>query len=147
MLNQESDTNILNNSEEQVTDRKNLISRFKSVRSFSILLCEPLEIEDYVIQSMPDVSPTKWHLAHTSWFFEAFVLHKANSNYKSIHPLYTYLFNSYYIQVGERWFRPNRGILSRPTVKQVFEYRTYVDEHLINFIESCNEEVFNEYLF
>jgi ergothioneine biosynthesis protein EgtB len=145
MFNQENDTTILNKPLELATDRKRLINRFKNVRSFSILLCEPLEIEDYVIQSMPDVSPTKWHLSHTSWFFEAFVLRKANPNYKSIHPLYNYLFNSYYIQVGERWFRPNRGILSRPTVKQVFEYRTHVDEHLINFIESCSEEVFNEY--
>ncbi len=145
MFNHESDTTTLNKITESNTDRKDLINRFKNVRSFSLLLCEPLETEDFVIQSMPDVSPTKWHLAHTSWFFEAFVLHKANPNYKSIHPLYNYLFNSYYIQAGERWFRPNRGLLSRPTVKQVFEYRSYVDEHLINFIETCSEEAFNEY--
>ena len=82
--------------------REELITQYNKIRKFTKELCKPLETEDYVIQSMPDVSPTKWHLGHTSWFFEAFVLGNAVSNYKSIHPLYTYLFNSYYIQIGER---------------------------------------------
>jgi ergothioneine biosynthesis protein EgtB len=125
--------------------RIELVDRFTQVRLFTNKLCEPLETEDYVIQSMPDVSPTKWHLAHTSWFFEAFVLKKANPDYQSMHPLYSYLFNSYYIQAGDRWFRPNRGILSRPTVKEIFEYRNYVNEHVQNFIEKSSEENFNEF--
>ena len=130
------------NTEEQ--SRINLVDRFTKVRFFTNKLCEPLETEDFVIQSMPDVSPTKWHLAHTSWFFEAFVLKKANPDYKSIHPLYSYLFNSYYIQAGDRWTRPNRGLLSRPTVKDIFEYRNYVNEHVQNFIEKSSDKIFND---
>jgi len=145
MFNNELTDTVQNNLNENRNVRKYLSDHFISVRSFTELLCKPLETEDFVIQSMPDASPAKWHLAHTSWFFEAFVLHKANPEYKSIHPLYNYLFNSYYIQVGERWFRPNRGILSRPTVKEVFEYRNYVDEHVTNFIENCSDQIFNEF--
>ena len=125
--------------------RHKLISRFNEVRNFTTKLCKPLEVEDFVIQSMPDVSPTKWHLAHTTWFFEAFILNKALPDYKSIHPLYTYLFNSYYVQIGERWTRNQRGVLSRPTVKEIFSYRKYVDEQMLEFIESCSEDIFKEY--
>ncbi|MCG6914552.1 ergothioneine biosynthesis protein EgtB [bacterium BMS3Abin03] len=127
------------------TLKEKLFKNYKQVRAFSEKLCEPLETEDYVIQTMPDVSPTKWHLAHTSWFFEAFILSKATENYKSINPLYAYLFNSYYIQMGERWYRPNRGILSRPTVKEIFEYRKHVDNHMLHLIENCNEKTFVEF--
>ena len=126
-------------------NRHKLIERFKEVRNFTVKLCKPLEVEDFVIQSMPDASPTKWHLAHTTWFYEAFILNKAIENYKSIHPLYTYLFNSYYVQIGKRWTRDQRGLLSRPTVKEIFEYRNYVDERMIQFIENCGEDVLNEY--
>lgn len=125
--------------------RENLLKNYKRVRSFSEKLCKPLKTEDYVIQTMPDVSPTKWHLAHTSWFFEAFILNKATENYKSINSLYAYLFNSYYIQMGERWYRPNRGILSRPTVKEIFEYRKHVDNHMLHLIDNCNEKTFAEF--
>jgi ergothioneine biosynthesis protein EgtB len=93
---------------------------------------------------MPDVSPTKWHLAHTSWFFEAFVLSEVDKNYKSLHPQYNYLFNSYYVQVGERFYRPQRGLLSRPTVKNVFEYRAYVNEKMIDFFNNADEKIFNK---
>ncbi|MEJ2492709.1 MAG: ergothioneine biosynthesis protein EgtB [Ignavibacteriaceae bacterium] len=127
------------------TLKEKLFKNYKQVRAFSEKLCEPLETEDYVIQTMPDVSPTKWHLAHTSWFFEAFILNKATESYKSINPLYAYLFNSYYIQMGERWYRPNRGILSRPTVKEIFEYRKHVDNHMLHLIENCNEKTFAEF--
>jgi len=125
--------------------RDELIARSNKIRKFTETLCEPLETEDYIIQSMPDVSPTKWHLGHTSWFFEAFVHGSADSNYKSIHPLYTYLFNSYYIQIGERWDRPNRGLLSRPTVKDIYEYRNFVDNNVIEFIKNCDEKLYMEY--
>ena len=127
-----------------IIERSKILNSFNSVRSFTEKLCLPLETEDYVIQSMPDVSPTKWHLGHTSWFFETFILEKAIPDYKPFHPLYTYLFNSYYIQVGERWHRSNRGLLSRPTVKEIFEYRNFVTSNMIELIEKCDEKRYKE---
>jgi ergothioneine biosynthesis protein EgtB len=127
------------------TERSKLAEYYKNIRAFTEKLCGQLETEDYVIQTIPDVSPTKWHLGHTSWFFEAFLLSKADPDYKSIHPLYTYLFNSYYIQVGERWLRKNRGLLSRPTVEDIFKYRKFVDEQVLEFIEKCDDNTYNQY--
>ncbi len=127
------------------TDRRTLTEKYNAVRNFFNTLCEPLETEDYVIQSMPDVSPVRWHLAHTSWFFEAFILQKAVKNYKSLHPQYNFLFNSYYVQIGERFTRADRGLLSRPTVKEVFEYRNYVDKNVVDFISNCSEDLLKEY--
>ncbi|MCF8240079.1 MAG: ergothioneine biosynthesis protein EgtB [Melioribacteraceae bacterium] len=118
-----------------------LKDKFNQIRSFSEYLAKPLEVEDYVIQSMPDVSPTKWHLAHTSWFFETFVLESVKKNYKSPFPVYNYLFNSYYVQVGERWTRNRRGLLSRPTVKDVYQYRRYIDEQMNEFFETADENL------
>src|SRR5690349_1484178 len=106
-----------------------LADEFRRVRAFTEHLCEPLETEDYVVQSMPDCSPTKWHLAHVSWFFETFILGPNVAGYESLHPQYTYLFNSYYNAVGERHCRPKRGLISRPTVQDTYRYRAYVDEH------------------
>src|SRR5438270_10158019 len=103
-------------SSETETERPALRLRYDAVRAFTEKLCEPLETEDYVIQSMPDCSPTKWHLAHTTWFFETFVLTPFLSDYRPFHPEYGYLFNSYYNAVGPRWPRSQRGLLSRPTV-------------------------------
>jgi ergothioneine biosynthesis protein EgtB len=97
------------------------------VRAFTESLCAPLATEDYVVQSMPDVSPTKWHLAHTTWFFETFVLVPHAPGYRPYHPDYAFLFNSYYVQAGERHCRAQRGYISRPTVAEVFEYRHHVD--------------------
>ena len=94
-----------------------LADAFRHVRGFTERLCEPLEIEDYVVQSMPDCSPTRWHLAHVSWFFETFLLQPNLPGYRSLHPQYTYLFNSYYNAVGQRHCRPKRGLISRPTVE------------------------------
>jgi ergothioneine biosynthesis protein EgtB len=105
-----------------------LIESFRRTRQASEDLCAPLEIEDYGIQTMPDVSPPKWHLAHTSWFFETFLLKPYLQGYREFHPDYVRLFNSYYEQVGEYHPRPQRGLLSRPTVKQIYAYRVYVDE-------------------
>src|ERR1700675_2961146 len=87
-----------------------LADDFRRVRAFTEKLCEPLEIEDYVVQSMPDCSPTKWHLAHVSWFFETFVLKPQLNEYASIDDRYGYLFNSYYEAVGQRHPRPQRGM-------------------------------------
>ncbi|MEQ9618303.1 MAG: ergothioneine biosynthesis protein EgtB [Deltaproteobacteria bacterium] len=125
--------------------KERLIESYKSVRELSGALAEPLEIEDCVIQSMPDVSPTKWHLAHTSWFFETFVLSEAIKDYKSPSPQYAYLFNSYYVQAGERHFRPKRGLISRPTVEETYNYRNFVDEHMIRFMEDADDKEWKEY--
>src|SRR6266403_510707 len=111
----------------EVSAPANLLSEYSRVRAFTESLCEGLAAEDYVVQSMPDVSPTKWHLAHTSWFFEAFVLMPHLAQYRPLNPVYHYLFNSYYVQAGERHCRAQRGYLSRPTVREVMAYRTHVD--------------------
>src|ERR671918_501302 len=106
---------------------RQMIERYRQVRAFSEYLCEPLVPEDYVIQSMPDVSPTKWHLSHVSWFFETFLLADHKRGYKPFHPDFAFLFNSYYVAAGERHCRPKRGLVSRPTVDETFAYRHYVD--------------------
>ena len=97
--------------------RKPLSEQYLEVRAYTEKLCEPLEIEDYVVSSMPDVSPTKWHLAHTSWFFETFILRERDPRYVPLNPRYAYLFNSYYVQAGERHCRAQRGLVTRPTVE------------------------------
>lgn len=105
-----------------------LRDRYQQVRQLSQFICQPLAIEDYVIQSMPDVSPPKWHLAHTTWFFETFLLCPYLPGYQVFHPQFGYLFNSYYEAVGNRHPRPQRGLLSRPTVAEIDRYRAYVDD-------------------
>ncbi len=130
---------------QDVLDKNTLSKRFKEIRDFTEFLCKPLATEDYIIQSMPDVSPTKWHLAHTSWFFETFVLKEGLKNYKPLNPIYAYLFNSYYVLAGERFTRARRGLLSRPTVAEVYEYRKYVNEHIIDLLDKADEEQFKKY--
>ncbi len=105
-----------------------LADRYRAVRSFSHRLCEPLSPEDYVVQSMPDASPTKWHLAHTTWFFETLVLQEALPGYKAFSEEFRYLFNSYYNSLGKQFPRAQRGMLSRPTVAEVHAYRAHVDD-------------------
>jgi ergothioneine biosynthesis protein EgtB len=117
-----------------------LSSRYQQVRSFSERLCDPLVPEDFVIQSMPDVSPTKWHLAHVSWFFETFILSEHHPDYRPFHPHFSYLFNSYYNTVGERHCRPKRGLVSRPTVDETFQYRKYIDQHMLELLNSADED-------
>lgn len=116
--------------------RSSLLDRYQQVRSQSHRLCEPLEIEDYVAQPITDVSPPKWHLAHTTWFFENFILVPNKLDYKVFHPEYCYLFNSYYVSVGARWMRAERGSLTRPTVKDIYAYRKYVDEAMVQFLQN-----------
>jgi ergothioneine biosynthesis protein EgtB len=107
-----------------------LAARYAHVRRVSLEICEPLQTEDFVVQSMPDASPTKWHLAHTSWFFEQFLLQPLLTGYRAFHPDFEYLFNSYYQTVGRMHARPQRGLLTRPTVDEVLRYREHVDEHM-----------------
>jgi ergothioneine biosynthesis protein EgtB len=112
-----------------------LAKRYQEVRKFSEELCAPLATEDYVVQSMPDVSPTKWHLAHVSWFFETFLVAPNLPGYTSPNPMYNYLFNSYYNAIGERHARPRRGLLTRPTVAETYHYRQHVDRFLLELLQ------------
>jgi ergothioneine biosynthesis protein EgtB len=112
----------------------NLIDQFKTVRAHSLKICEGLKTEDYFVQPMVDVSPPKWHLGHTTWFFETFILVPNNSNYQVFNPDYNFVFNSYYEAAGARVIRTDRGNLSRPTVEEVYEYRKYVDEAMVNYL-------------
>ena len=105
-----------------------LVERYQRVRAFTLALCEPLELEDFVAQSMTDASPTKWHIAHTTWFFEQFVLTRFARGYRPFHPDFAFLFNSYYNAVGDRTARPVRGLMTRPSVREVRAYREHVDE-------------------
>ncbi len=118
-----------------------LAARYRSVREATVALCAPLENEDFVVSSMDDVSPTKWHLAHTSWFFETFVLAPYLSSYVARHPRYAFLFNSYYVQAGERHCRAQRGLVTRPTVSEVFEYRRYIDEAVLSLCERIGDDI------
>jgi ergothioneine biosynthesis protein EgtB len=114
-----------------------LADRYRAVRRCTEELCAGLEVDDFGVQSMPDVSPTKWHLAHTSWFFETFVLAGGLAGYRVFHPRFGYLFNSYYNAVGDRQPRDRRGHLSRPTVREVFAYRAHVDEHMAALLDGA----------
>jgi len=118
----------LSSSPALASPTKLLLERYSRVRALSERLCEPLETEDYVVQSIEDISPPKWHLAHTSWFFETFLLKPYHPDYREFHPQFNYLFNSYYEAVGARHPRAQRGLLSRPTVEQVYDYRRHVDQ-------------------
>src|SRR5512134_2765878 len=107
------------------------LHRYKQVRETTVALTGPLSAEDCAIQSMPDASPAKWHLAHTTWFFETFVLQPHVPGYRAFDPAYGYLFNSYYNAIGERHPRPERGMLSRPPLDEVLAYRRHVDEAVL----------------
>src|SRR5436190_21379396 len=117
----------------------NLTRRYSQTREFTEHLCKPLAVEDFVVQSMPDVSPTRWHLAHTTWFFETFVLARWETDYRPFSTHYQFLFNSYYNSVGEQFPRTRRGLLTRPTVAQVFEYRHAVDQRMLRLLTSLGD--------
>ncbi len=120
---------VLHSSRDGVRDA------YARVRGTSIALAAPLAAEDQVIQSMPDTSPTKWHLAHTTWFFETFLLKPHLPGYRPLNDAYDHLFNSYYQQIGSPFPRPQRGLLSRPTVDEVLDYRAYVDTAMASLLE------------
>jgi len=126
------------------TRAEGLLARFHQVRNFTTGLCANLEPEDFVVQSMPDVSPTKWHLAHTTWFFETFILKKFVSGYRAEVPQYAYLFNSYYNAAGDMHRRDLRGLISRPTVKEAQRYRSSIDSHVDDLLSSADEKLFDE---
>jgi len=120
--------------------RRVLRERLREVRALSRVLSEPLSAEDQCVQSMPDASPTKWHLAHTTWFFETLVLEPHAARYRSFDPRFAYLFNSYYEALGPRHPRPQRGMLTRPSVDEVWRYREHVDAALERFIEKAGAQ-------
>lgn len=113
-----------------------LLEKFRKVREHSENICKPLEIEDYVVQPVAQVSPPKWHLGHTTWFFETLVLKKYVKDYKAFHPDYNFVFNSYYETVGARVIRTDRGNLSRPSVKDIYAYRKYVNEAMEKLMDA-----------
>ena len=120
-----------------------LPSLYLRIRQQSLTLCQELEIEDFELQADDFVSPIKWHLAHTSWFFETFIL-KNISDYRIFHPQFEYLFNSYYNAVGKQYPRNKRGIMSRPTVSEVKSYRQYIDQKILALFDS-DDELIDEY--
>ena len=111
-----------------------LSERYSAVRERSMAICKPLRIEDYVVQPIADVSPPKWHLGHTTWFFETFLLKPHVEGYTEFDPDYNFVFNSYYESVGARVIRTDRGNLSRPSVDDIFRYRAHVDEAMLGFL-------------
>ena len=116
------------------TATESLSARYQRVRSASVYLCRSLKTEDFVVQSMPDVSPTKWHLAHITWFFERFVLNPNLSGYQNFREEFHYLFNSYYYSVGPMHLRPQRGLLTRPALDAVMDYREHVDHAVLELL-------------
>lgn len=121
-----------------------LLSRFHEVRNFTTKLSGDLAAEDCVVQSMPDVSPTKWHLAHTTWFFETFILKKWIAGYQPENAQYAYLFNSYYNAAGDMHRRDLRGLISRPTVEETHRYRSSIDDHMDSLLSSADEKLLDE---
>ena len=121
-----------------------LLARFHEVRNFSAKLADNLAPEDYVVQSMPEVSPTKWHLAHTTWFFETFILKKWITGYRDAVPEYAYLFNSYYNAAGAMHRRDLRGLISRPTVDETKKYRESVNAGIDDLVSNSDEKLFRE---
>src|ERR1700709_1311278 len=107
---------------------------YLKVRKRTEQICSPLQTEDYVVQPIADVSPPKWHLGHSSWFFETFILKPYFMGYQEFDPQYNFVFNSYYETVGTRVIRTDRGNLSRPTVADIYRYREYVDEAMDKFL-------------
>tara|TARA_R110002020_G_scaffold66032_7_gene173870 strand:+ start:5221 stop:6384 length:1164 start_codon:yes stop_codon:yes gene_type:complete len=119
-----------------------LVSFFLETRQHTETICKPLEIEDYVVQPIVDVSPPKWHLGHTTWFFEEFILKPHKPNYRLFHEDFAFVFNSYYENVGKRVIRNDRGNLSRPGVAKVYDYRHYVTNEMKDFLsEEISEEL------
>lgn len=118
-----------------VSKADTVLSRFQQIRKQTEHICRPLQAEDYVVQPIVDVSPPKWHLGHTSWFFEQFVLSAHKTGYRLFHPDFAFVFNSYYESVGKRVMRTNRGNLSRPAVEEVYKYRAYINEQMAEYLQ------------
>ncbi len=118
------------------------LTRFRKVRQRTTAICQHLQTEDYVVQPIADVSPAKWHLGHTTWFFETFLLVPFLKDYRIFHEDFSFVFNSYYETIGKRVLRTDRGNLTRPTVEEVYAYRAYVDNHLGDLLLALAEKDF-----
>ena len=117
-------------------EQVSLLREYLDMRRTTLRLCAPLSVEDHALQPMPDASPAKWHLAHTTWFFETFVLSQYAESYRPYHPAFRSLFNSYYNAVGDRPLRALRHVLSRPSLDEVLAYRSFVDDNIARLLES-----------
>lgn len=135
---------VMGDSEECLQSREDIWSRYWQVRRQTECLAEPLTPEDQVVQSMTDASPAKWHRAHTTWFFETFVIQPFISDYTPYDERYGYLFNSYYDTVGTRHPRPERGLLTRPSCEEVVSYRSYVDQGMERLFQSATDDIWSE---
>jgi ergothioneine biosynthesis protein EgtB len=131
----------------QANAAETLLKDYRIIRADSEALCAPLAVEDYGIQAMADVSPPKWHLAHTSWFFETFILVPYSKRYRVFHPHFGFLFNSYYETVGSFFPRPQRSHLARPTVAEVYRYRTHVDSAMAELLAAAPEPIRDDVVF
>ncbi|MDB2606965.1 DinB family protein [Zobellia sp.] len=114
---------------------KELVKKFEEVRLHTEHICKRLKTEDYSVQPSVDVSPPKWHLAHSTWFFEQFILVPYKKDHKIFDDDFAYLFNSYYNNAGERVLRPDRGLMTRPTVEDVYSYREYVTKNMLDLLQ------------
>jgi len=135
---------VASSPERDVVDpsRVALLANYDAVRRATEALCTTLETEDFVVQSMPDASPVKWHLAHTSWFYEAFILPSKSAGEQAELRSHSYQFNSYYNAIGDRVPRPKRGLMTRPTVAEVHRYRAAVDDRMRSLLAECDENEF-----
>jgi ergothioneine biosynthesis protein EgtB len=129
-------TDLSQNDVSVVEKNQQFSERFQSVRQKTETICTPLEIEDYVVQPTPDVSPPKWHLGHTTWFFETMILVPYFPDYKVYDANYNFIFNSYYESIGARVIRTDRGNLSRPSVENIYKYRKYVDDAMNLYLQT-----------
>src|SRR5918996_5552607 len=119
---------------------------FRAVRAETERRAAPLSPEDQVVQSMPDASPTKWHRAHTTWFFEQFLLKPHAAGYRVFDERFAYLFNSYYVAAGPRYARPQRGLITRPDATEVAAYRQHVDASVARLIETASDDALDDIL-
>lgn len=131
----------------EVSTREALTGAYRSVRATTERLCAPLQIDDYQLQSIAQTSPPKWHIAHVSWFFETFVLAHFQPGYRPFHEHFDYLFNSYYYTHGDMYARPRRGLLSRPTVAEVYRYREHIDRWMLALIDSLDASRWSALVF
>lgn len=129
---------------QQAKAGETLAGKFIDVRKHTEYLCEPLKTEDYIPQPIADVSPARWNIAHTTWFFEEMILKQFVPDYTVFDPEFSYFFNSYYNTIGTRTPRDNRGAMSRPTVDEVFAYRKYVDEKMVDLLSSVDKPELSE---
>jgi ergothioneine biosynthesis protein EgtB len=126
--------------------RNELIEQFVKVRQKTTSICQYLETDDLAVQPCDDVSPPKWHLAHTTWFFEEMILRKFSQGYERFNPQYKVLFNSYYKSAGQHWLQGQRGHLSRPTVDEILTYRKFVDGKVLDFLDTYQDDLELDFL-